>query len=301
MERIDRLRRETVGEPFVVIDGRPSLRVDADRSQHVLRDRARREAVDVVERRAPHDRAAPDEVGGVPAVASRLDEVVEKPLLGPDVFLFVVGAVLERVDVVELLRRLGEGDLLVPEIADEAIDEMRERRVVRVENSDELGGRVLQSEVDVAGLRVLVALAREVDAPELLAERLDLGAVPVVEKKSPVRILEIVAGEERLAQNRNRLVLRRNEDVDGASGERFGHNARYGPPYREEEEKRRERAETFRDEERPREEERRFVEGRRDPPVKIIEGHDHRDDGDDAAKSLPLEILEIFHEATFLL
>ena len=77
-----------------------------------------------------------------------------------------------------------------------------------------------EPEIDVARLRVLVALPREVDAPELLAERLDLGAVPVVEKKRAVRILEIVAGEQRLAQDGDRLVLRRDEDVDGAPGER---------------------------------------------------------------------------------
>ena len=90
----------------------------------------------------------------------------------------MVGTVLKRVDIVELLRCLGETELLVAEIADETVDEVRQRRMIRVEDGDEFGRRVREPEVDVARLRVLVALPREVDAAELLAERLDLGTAP---------------------------------------------------------------------------------------------------------------------------
>jgi len=212
----------------------------------------------------------------------------------------VIGPVLEGVDVVELLRRLGKSEIFVSKVADEAVDEMGERRVVRVEDGDELGGRVFEPEIDVPGLRMLVALPGEIDAVELLAERLDLGTVSVVEEQRPMRILEIVAGEQRLPEDRDRLVLRRHEDVDGASGERLGHGARERPPDREEEKKRRQGPEALRDEERPREEERRFVERLGDPPVEVVEGHEHRDDGDDAAQSVSLYLMKIFHRATVL-
>src|SRR4029079_777858 len=87
----------------------------------------------------------------------------------------------ERVEVVVRLRRLGERDLRVAEVAEQVRKEVLERRVVGVEEGDELAGGAGQGGVDVAGLRAARVGARAVVDAELAAEGTDGLAAAVVE------------------------------------------------------------------------------------------------------------------------
>ena len=72
---------------------------------------------------------------------------------------------LERIGIDEEVRRLDEEQLrVVGEVADRLAQEVARRRVVGVEHGDEFAGRVREAVVEVAGLGVLVARARQVAA-----------------------------------------------------------------------------------------------------------------------------------------
>ena len=284
VEGQNRLGGDPVGELLVVVDARPALRLEPDRCHHVLGDRAGRESLDVVDRLPPHQCAAPYEVGGVPVIPPRLYQVVEESLLPPDVPFLLVDTVHEGIDVVEGLRRLHEGDLVVLEVADDPVDEVGERRVVGVEYRDELGRRELEPVVDVARLGVVVRRPCDVDASELTAELLDLGPLAVVQYERPVRIGEVVAGEERLAQHRDALVVGRDQHVDRAPLERRRRRAALRPPDREVEEYRRDESEELGDPEGPGEDEGIGIKGLRHPPEEVVDRDGYRDDGDNPAQ-----------------
>ena len=170
--------------------------MDSDGCEHVLGYRFGRESADIVDRFSSDQRAASDEVSGIPVIPSRLNEGEEEVLLSPDIFLLAVHAMLKGVDVVKFLRRLSKGDLIVLEVADEAVDEMGERCMIRVEDGDELGLGMLEGVIEIPRFCILMGGSRYVYASELLAEFLDLLALSVIEHEGAVWVCEIVAGEK---------------------------------------------------------------------------------------------------------
>ena len=143
--------RSTLDEHLVVVPRLPTLRVHRDGGVEVLGDGVGEHSPDRFERAPAHDgrRAAPEH--RVVPVLARRDDAVEERL-----FVALVLRVLDRVAVGEVVRRLDERDLLVVEVADGRVEDVRERDVVGVEHEDQLTVGHSERVVDVAGLGVRV-------------------------------------------------------------------------------------------------------------------------------------------------
>lgn len=118
-----------------------------------------------------------------------------------------------------MVRRLQHRKQLVAQKPAEAdLQERARRDVIAVEDREVFARRDLQRLVDVARLRVAVVRAdRPVDA-DFLAERLELGTAAVVEHVNGElvsRIVERERGVDRRLHDRKRLVVGRNEDING--------------------------------------------------------------------------------------
>src|SRR5207237_10727333 len=93
--------------------------------------------------RAPtKDRAASYEKRGVQAVFAGLQNAEKELLVLPDSPSTFVDVVRERVGVIEILWRLHERDALILEEAEEPVDHVRQRHMLRVELEDEFAGAV---------------------------------------------------------------------------------------------------------------------------------------------------------------
>ena len=213
-EGLDRFRRQAEGQRLGVVDRPVALRMQAHRGVQVFGDGAGGEAADLVECAAPHHGATAAEEGGVPVVLAALNDAKEQRLLGPHRAPCAAPAVLERVEVVEVLRRLHEAQLGVVEVAQRAGQEVAPGCVVGVEDGDQLTAAAGQRMVQIAGLGVLVVGARQVLAAELTRQRPHLRPAPVVEQPGGVRVVHGPRGEQRLAHQRDRLVVGGHEDVD---------------------------------------------------------------------------------------
>ena len=109
--------------------------------------------------------ADPAKIGQPQLVPARLDDVVEELAFLPVLPVRVVEPGLERVEVVEGVRRLHEAEPVVVEVADQAGDEVRLGDVVGVEDDEELAVGPLEGVVQVAGLGVPVVRPGDVDRP----------------------------------------------------------------------------------------------------------------------------------------
>ena len=111
--------------------------------------------------------------------------------------------------------------MLVAEEAERLLEEVGRRRVVGVEDRDEIGLRVAQRVVEVAGLGVRILRAREVATTEFVREHLHLESIAVVEQPDLVGLLHALRGHDRAAHDVDRLVDRRDEHGDrGVLGDR---------------------------------------------------------------------------------
>ncbi len=181
---------------------------------HVLRDRLDGDIADLLQRLAAEDGRAAGEDRGVPAVAAGLDDVVEELPFLPVRSLRVVEPGLERLEVVEGVRRLHESELFVLKIPDKAGDEVRVGNVVGVEDDDELAVGLGEGVVEVAGLGVAVVRPDHVVDAQLLRQRLRGRALAVVAQVDAfVRVVQPLAGLKRHAQQVRVLVVRRHEHV----------------------------------------------------------------------------------------
>ncbi len=276
-EGLDRLRRHAEGQRLRVVDRLPALGVQPDRGVQVLGHGAGGEAADLVQRRAAHDGAAAAEEGCIPGVLAALDDAEEQRLLGPHRTLAVGVAVLVGVEVEEVLRRLHEGHARVVEVAQRAREEVAPRRVVAVEEGDQLALAVLQRVVEVAGLGVQVVGAGQVAAAEFAGQRRHLGPAAVVEQPHRVPLLHRQRGEQRLAHQRDRLVVGRHEDVHRALRIRRRRLALAQSPAHEDVQQRAGEAEDLGAVDQPRQHGGLGVEGAQ-PPAQVpdAEGDEHR-------------------------
>ena len=229
--------REAIGQRLAVVERFPPARMELHGRLHVLRDRERGKATDLVERRAAKHAAAAAEEGGVVPVLSRLDEREEDPVLLPHLSAFRVHDVREGIGVVEILRRLHEREPGLVEVPEQAIQDVRQRNVVRVELEDEVTARDSEGVVEVPSLRVCIALAPDVADTELLGHRLHLIALTVIEHIGLVWIPDRARANGRAPEQLERLVVACDEDVHLQPIGRRRWLAMHEPPRREDEER----------------------------------------------------------------
>ncbi len=197
--------------------------VELQAGGHVLGDRVR-QAADALEGADPDGVVRPHQHRGVVAVGRTLDEAVERELLG------LGGPGHERLVVRVALRADDEGDVLVAEVAQDALGVVRQRDVVGIDRQEHLVGVAVLGDpgvvVAVLGLRlegtptpvVLVhALAREVVDPELAAHRPHAGVVALVEDpdvEDPV-VLDAQGGLQGAADDVHRLLVGHDRRQEG--------------------------------------------------------------------------------------
>ena len=101
---------ETGGLRNVDVGGVPAVHLHAQRGVRVFGDGLHGDAADLVERRAPQDRAGAAEEGGVPEVVAVLHHAVEQlALIGNDAELPQIA--LKGIGRIEVMRRLQHGQL----------------------------------------------------------------------------------------------------------------------------------------------------------------------------------------------
>ena len=200
------------------VGGVPAAAVHLQRGVGVLGHGLDRDAADFLDRRAAQHRAGAAEEARVPEVVAVLDQAVEQ--------LALVGhraegveVALERVGREEIVGQLDHGQLRVAvEPAHRDLHERARGDVVAVEDRDELGAGVLERGIDVTGLGVAVVVARDVGHAHGIAELTELGAPAVVEHVDldlVARPVDGLRGQHRRAHHRHRLVVGRDEQVDG--------------------------------------------------------------------------------------
>ena len=239
--------------------------MQAHRGVQVFGDGAGGKAANLVECAAPHHGATAAEEGGVPVVLAALDDAEEERLLGPHRATRAAPAVLKRIEVVEVLRRLHEAHLRVREIAQRLGQKVAPRCVIGIEDRDQLAAAVGQRMVQVARLGVLVVGARQVFAAKLPGQRAHLRAAPVVEQPGFVRVVHRPRGEQRLAHQLDRFVVGRHEYVDAQARGRRRRRAVGEAPAHEYVQQRGAEAEHFGPVHQPREEGCGRVEGAQAP------------------------------------
>src|SRR3954464_11950807 len=87
----------------------------------------------------------------------------------------------ERVRIVEVLRGLNERDFRIDRVAQEAVENIWQRNMVRVELENELPARDLERVVEISRFGVRVPLAADVPETQGLGHRLDLVALAIIE------------------------------------------------------------------------------------------------------------------------
>ena len=225
------VRRDAVHERLVVEAAAPAAPVDPKRRVEVLRDRVGGKAADLLERRPPDDGAGPAPERGTVVVAPRLDDVEEHRLV-----VVVVLHVLDRVAVVELMRRLDVGEAVVLEMADDRLQHLRLGHVIRVEDEDQLAPRSRERGVDVPRLGVDVLLAGQIPRAEVGGEIGDPRPATVVEHPDlEVRVVEGGAPDQGRPQHLLVLVVGRDVDIHGGLPRRRDAIDRPQPPGRERE------------------------------------------------------------------
>ena len=215
-------RRQAAGQDLVVIHGPPTPAVEADRRVDVLRDGVGRDAADLPQCRDAHDGAGPAPERAGPAVLARLEDPIEEGLFVEALAADPVGGgaidptglVLERVDVVELLGRLDQGETRIVEVAQGADEEVGRGDVVGVEDRDELGIDDAEGVIEVARLGVLVRGAGEIVRPEFGRQSLDFGSGTVIEHPGLVVDPHRDGGGDGGGEDLQSLVVGRDEDGD---------------------------------------------------------------------------------------
>ncbi len=189
---------------------------------------------DVAQGVDPHDSAGPAPERSAPAVLARLEDPIEEGLLveAPGLVGLAVdqragratALVLEGFEVVELLRRLDQGDPRIVEIAQGAHEEIGRGDMVGVQHADVVRIDDPEGVVEIAGLGVFMGRAGDVLRAEFRGELGHLGPVAVVEDPRLVRDMHRHGGRHGRHQDLEPLVVGRDEHGDLAI--RLGHVVR---------------------------------------------------------------------------
>src|SRR5216683_1562724 len=138
-------------------------------------------AADLIERGTPQHGAGTAEEGGVPEVVSILNDAVEELTFVGDLAELVEIA-LEGIGRIEVMRRLQHAEFgVAQEPAEGDLQEAAGGDVVAVEDGDVGCIETSEGAVDVAGLGVLVVVARHEADAGLFGESAELFATAVVE------------------------------------------------------------------------------------------------------------------------
>ena len=223
---------EAGGEPHVDVGGVPAEALQLERGVRILGHRLAGEAIGVLQRLAPQDRARSAEEGRVPQVVARLDGAVEQVALARQV-LHHHQVPLHRIGRVEMVRGLQHAELgIALEPANGELEEGARRDVIRVEHADQLRVGLLHRLVEVARLGVKIVVARDVAAADRLGEIGELLPAPVVQdvhREAILRVIHSHRREHRLADDIQALIVGRDVDVDGRpvviGAERLDHRA----------------------------------------------------------------------------
>jgi hypothetical protein len=254
--------------------------VEADGGVDVLCDRIGRRAADRAQRPGAHEgvRAAPE--GGVPSVLAGLKQAVEQGLLMERLAVGDAAAVLEAVDVVEVLWRLHQGDLRIREVAERGAQEFGGGDVIGVEDGQDLGVDDAKRMVQVSGLRVLVGRPRQVPGAERGSQCRDLGSLAIVEDPRLVRRLERDRRGDGGHQNLRTLVVGRDQDRHaGHTSEGAASRAYVDIPEAEGKEREPHGGVHLEDEHRHRQIPGIYVDGARGAPGEVRGRREQREDG----------------------
>ena len=211
------------GEPererLVQIGGGEARFLQPQRQQIVFRDGIGRKAAD------PHQRLEADDGRGAaaerraPGILRGQHDIEEEALLvRPDMGGGEIG--LDRVGIDEMLRRLHQADVRIPEQAQRSREEIRERDEIRVQDRDERrrirqGRQMRQSMIDVAGLGMAVVRPGQIAAAQALRQFLEPGAAAVVEH--PDAIIAVVhpgRADDGALEDGLFLVVGADQDID---------------------------------------------------------------------------------------
>jgi len=257
-------RGQAAGEDLVVIDRLPAATMQPDRGVDVLGDRVGGDQSDSAQCGDPNDRPGPAPERAAPAVLAGLQDAVEEGLLVEAFRAGTVGIgqrpgratalVFEGLEVVEVLRRLDQGDPRIVEVAEGVHQEVRRRDVIGVEDPDEVGVDLAEGVVQVARLGMFVGRAREVLRTEVGGQSRDLGPVTVVEHPGLMRDAHRHGRGDGRGEHLEALVVGRDQDRD--PGRRGRDIVRGGPavdiPQREGEQRETDERVDLEDEERDR-------------------------------------------------
>src|SRR5258705_4504478 len=129
----DSFRRQAHAEPLVQVRRLPTRFLQLERQQHIFRHTLGGKAADLLQRLAPRDRGGPAAECHAPGVLGGEQHIEEEALfVGPSAR--GTKAVLQRVGVKEVLRRLDATDLLVSKQRQRATEELRLKDKIGVDN-----------------------------------------------------------------------------------------------------------------------------------------------------------------------
>jgi hypothetical protein len=215
-----------------VIGPGPTGPVHPDGRLDVLSHAVGADAAHRAQRFDPQDGACAAPERRRPPVLGRGDDAVEDGLFVEDPTVALT-LMLERLEVVEVLRRLHEGELRILEVRQQRGQEPAGGDVVRVEHGDQIDVEVRQSVVEITGLRVGVVRTRQVAGAERLREFADVLAVAVVQDPRLMSWLERDGRGDGREQDLAWFVVGRDQDRDAwgrAIGD--GRRLRIEPPQR---------------------------------------------------------------------
>src|SRR6266516_6099764 len=133
---------------------------------------------------------------------------------------------LYRVQVVELLRRLHEGNLLVYKVPKRMIEEIRKRDLIGIEDRDKLAIGLGECSIDISCFMMCVSRSCKIVHTHRFTELTQRRTTPIVQYPCLMRIMHVQCSKYRHAQNREVLIIGGNKDIDCASSGRCG--VRYG-------------------------------------------------------------------------
>ena len=201
----------------VDVGGVPAVLLHSQRRVGVLGDGFDSDAADLIEGATTEDGAGAAEEGGVPEVVAVLNDSVEELAFVGDGSELVEIA-LEGIGRIEVMRGLQHPQLFVAQKpAHGDLQKAPGGDVIAVEDDDV--GRVEFGEgvVDIAGLRVLVVVARHVADAGFFGKETELFAVSVVKEVDVEPVggpVDVHGGEGCVLYEAERLVVGGDEEID---------------------------------------------------------------------------------------
>ncbi|MNX76752.1 hypothetical protein D3C86_1082680 [compost metagenome] len=239
---------------LVDIDAVPAAGMQRERRFAIFRDADAAETFRILQRLAPQDGGGTAEESAVPFVETALDDAVEHLVFARH-RLEGAQVALDWIGIDEEMRRLNqEKPGVLFEISHRLQQEVAGGRVVGVEHGHKLAGRMGKTVIEISGLGMDVAFARQITHVELFAELLQLfvaalrrlrldniAGVALLHRAAVVqqpygetvsRIVHVLGRCQRIGEKFGILVVARHEDIDrrsviGRTGPRLARRQRH--------------------------------------------------------------------------